>query len=121
MRQWLRSLLPDCAALEDVLTVASELAANAVCHTRTGRGGWFAVEITWVPELVRVAVADLGGISIPALREDPDGVHGRGLILTRALSTRTGVLGDHNGRKVWADIAWNGPEPRQLVPPDARR
>src|SRR5260370_27704281 len=75
MRQWLRSLLPECPALEDVLTVADEFAANAVCHTCTGLGGWFAVEITWAPELVRVAVADLGGPSVPALRADPEGVH----------------------------------------------
>jgi serine/threonine-protein kinase RsbW len=118
MRRWLRSILPECPALEDVLTVADEFAANAVCHTRTGRGGWFSVEITWAPELVRVAVADLGGMSVPALRDDPEGVHGRGLVLARALSTRTGVLGGHNGRKVWAEIAWDGPEPRQSEPRD---
>ena len=113
MRRWLTSVLPACPALDDVLTVANELATNAICHTLTGHGGWFAVEVTWTPEQVRVAVADLGGTSVPALRDDPDGVHGRGLVVVQALSARSGVLGDRSGRTVWAEIAWDGPEPDQ--------
>src|SRR5215467_1292564 len=57
VRQWLTSLLPDCPARGDVVSVASELAGNAVRHTASGRGGKFAVEVTWWPGLVRVAVA----------------------------------------------------------------
>jgi hypothetical protein len=29
-------------------------------------------------------------------------------LLVRGLSVRTGATGDHRGRLVWADIAWNG-------------
>ena len=107
MRRWLKLLLPDCAALDDVLAVANELATNAVCHTLSGQGGWFAVEVARAPELVRVAVADQGGPSVPALSDGPDGEHGRGLAVVQALSTRTGLAGDANGRQVWADIAFD--------------
>lgn len=105
MRQWLKLLLPESPSLSDVLTVATELATNAVCHTRSGHSGWFTLTITWTPAVIRVAVTDLGGSNVPALREDADGIHGRGLVVVRGLSRRTGVLGDGNGRQVWAEIA----------------
>ena len=47
------------------------------------------------PEL---AVPDLAR---PALPE-----HGRGLRLVAALAERAGVVGDHRGRLVWADVRW---------------
>jgi hypothetical protein len=37
----------------------------------------------------------------PTLRE-----HGRGLRLVAALAARAGVVGDHRGRLVWADVRW---------------
>ena len=47
MRRWLSALLPDCPARDDLLSIATELASNALQHTASGRdGGWFAVEIT---------------------------------------------------------------------------
>src|SRR5260370_17630006 len=50
MRQWLRSLLPCCPVLGDVLTVATQLATNAICHPLTGQAGWFAVEVPCPPQ-----------------------------------------------------------------------
>lgn len=69
----------------------------------------FAVEVTWHGFMVRVAVADRGGKAEPQVVEDPDGEQGRGLLMVRELSVRTGVEGDHRGRTVWAEIAWDGP------------
>lgn len=106
LRQWLSSLLPECPARDDVLCVATELATNAVRHTVSGRGGWFAVEITWHRPVVRVAVADCGAPTGPRLVDDPAADHGRGLVLVRGLSEHTGVIGDHRGRLLWADIRW---------------
>jgi serine/threonine-protein kinase RsbW len=106
LRRWLESLLPDCPARDDVAIVATELGTNAVRHTASGRGGWFAVEITWHRSVVRVAVADCGAPAGPRVVEDPAGVDGRGLVVVRGLSVRTGVCGDHRGRLVWADVAW---------------
>jgi serine/threonine-protein kinase RsbW len=109
MRRWLASVLPACPARDDVISVATELASNALRHTESGNGGLFAVEITWQEPAVRIGVADGGGPAEPHVIEDPDGEHGRGLLLVRGLSLRTGVTGDRHGRLVWADVAWDGP------------
>jgi hypothetical protein len=56
---------------------------------------------------VRIAVTDCGGPARPRVIEDAAAERGRGLLLVRSLSARTGVCGDHRGRLVWADIAWD--------------
>jgi hypothetical protein len=106
LRRWLSSLLPDCPARDDVLSVATELGGNAICHTASGRGGWFAVEIAWHQRVVRVAVADCGAAAGPRVVDDPAGEHGRGLLVVRGLAARTGQCGDERGRLVWADVPW---------------
>jgi Histidine kinase-like ATPase domain len=114
LRRWLESLLPGCPARDDVTWVAVELGTNAVQHTASGRGGRFAVEITWYAAMVRVAVHDCGAPEGPRMVNDPDGERGRGLQVVKGLSVRTGVCGDHRGRLVWADVPWEetgGAEP----------
>jgi serine/threonine-protein kinase RsbW len=106
LRRWLESLLPECPARGDVACVATELGTNAVRHTASGRGGWFGVEITWYRQVVRVEVADGGAPGGPQVLDDPAADHGRGLLVVRGLSVRTGVYGDHRGRLVWADVPW---------------
>jgi Histidine kinase-like ATPase domain len=107
LRRWLESLLPECPARDDVASVATELGTNAVRHTASGRGGWFAVEITWHRQTVRVEVADGGAPGGPRVIDDLAADHGRGLLVVRGLSVRTGVCGDHRGRLVWADVPWD--------------
>jgi len=118
LRRWIASLLPECPARDDVACVATELGSNAIRHTASGRGGCFITEITWYRVIVRIAVADCGAPTGPQLIDDPTADHGRGLVLVRGLSERTGVIGDHRGRLMWADIPWNdsGTEPRTPVP-----
>jgi serine/threonine-protein kinase RsbW len=111
MRRWLASLLPAVPARDDVILVATELASNAICHTASGRGGWFTVEITWWRSVVRVGVTDCGGPARPQVAGDPAGERGRGLLLVTGLSLRTGACGDQQGRLVWADVRWDGPGP----------
>jgi hypothetical protein len=119
LRAWIRSLLPECSARDDVVSVANELGANAIRHTASGRGGWFITEITWFTQTVRVAVADYGAPAGPRLVSDPSADHGRGLIVIRGLAARTGVVGDTRGRLVWADIVWHdGPAPADVMLPD---
>jgi hypothetical protein len=74
VRYWLAELLPSGPTREDVVTVAIELAANAVRHTASGGNGFFAVELTWQmrPVTVRVAVADGGARTSPHLVPGPD-------------------------------------------------
>jgi anti-sigma regulatory factor (Ser/Thr protein kinase) len=111
MRWWLAACLPDCPARDDVISVATELGSNAILHTASGRGGWFALELTWDQSVVRIAVADHGSPAESHMIEDPDGEHGRGLLLVHGLSARTGITGNEQGRIVWAEIAWDGPAP----------
>ncbi len=106
VRRWLASRLPDCETRDDVTSVATELATNAIRHTASGRGGRFTVEITWDAGNVRVAVADGGAPTGPHLAADGDDEHGRGLVLLAGLASQTGVLGDYQGRVVWADVPW---------------
>jgi hypothetical protein len=108
VRRWVESLLPGCPARDDVACVVTELGTNAVRHTASGRGGWFAVEIAWYPRVVRVAVTDDGAPDGPRMIDDPAAEHGRGLRLVAGLSVRTGVCGDRRGRMVWADVPWSG-------------
>jgi anti-sigma regulatory factor (Ser/Thr protein kinase) len=117
LRRWLSSLLPDCPARDDVLSIASELGSNAIQHTASGQpDGWFAVEITWRRSVVQVAVADCGGPAEPRVIADPGGEHGRGLLLVQGLSVRTGWTGDSRGRLVWADVLWDDKSPAASEP-----
>ena len=108
-RRWVTGLLPDCPARDDVVSVAWELCSNAVEHTASGSGGYFAVEITWQRAIVRVTVADAGAPTGPRRFEDPMAERGRGLVIVQELCCRTGMSGDHRGRLVWGDILWTGP------------
>jgi anti-sigma regulatory factor (Ser/Thr protein kinase) len=106
LRRWLASLLPDCPARGDVTIVATELCSNAILHTASGWRGWFAVEISWHQPVVRVAVTDCGAPTEPRVIDAPAGEHGRGLLVVRGLSARTGACGDDRGRVVWAEVPW---------------
>jgi hypothetical protein len=106
LRRWLTCQLPESPARDDLVSVATELCSNAILHTASGQGGWFAVEITWHGSVVRVAVADDGGPNEPRVIEDQSIESGRGLLLVRGLSLGTGVSGDQRGRLVWADVRW---------------
>jgi hypothetical protein len=112
-RTWLAGLLPACPARDDVVSVASELCANAIAHTASGQDGFFAVEITWQGATVRVACADSGAPNEPHLIDEPLADGGRGLVIVASLCSRTGVCGDHRGRLVWGDVFWDGPPASQ--------
>jgi hypothetical protein len=116
LRRWIASVLPPRPSPDDVTSVADELASNAICHTRSGQGGEFTVEITRQGRLVRVMVTDGGASGGPRLVDKPDGEGGRGLVVVNALTVRAGVDGDHHGRAVWADIDWAGDEATAAVP-----
>jgi hypothetical protein len=122
LRGWIASLLPPRPPRDDVTSVADELASNAIRHTRSGNdGGLFTVEITRHGPLVRVTVTDEGAPHGPALVDDPDSEHGRGLVVVNALAVRAGVHGDCHGRRVWADIGWDAvsPAPAMSAPSPA--
>jgi serine/threonine-protein kinase RsbW len=115
LRRWLTSLLPECAARDELLSVATELGSNALEHTASGTpGGSFTVQVAWRQSMVYVAVTDGGSRGEPRVIEDPDAERGRGLLLVHGLSARTGWTGDERGRVVWAQIPW--PDDAGVVP-----
>lgn len=118
LRGWLADRLPDCGTRDDIITIAAELATNAIKHTASGRQGWFTVEVSWHAAAVRIAVADQGASSGPRLTGDLDPLaeSGRGLQVVRGLSADAGVSGDRDGRVVWAELPWPGDVPG-LAPP----
>jgi anti-sigma regulatory factor (Ser/Thr protein kinase) len=99
----------DCpvAALEDVLSCVTELAANAVVHSRSGLpGGYFGVQVDIrAGEWVRVRVDDDGG-PWQEHNSDDEAEHGRGLQIVRALSAAMGITGDGSRRTVWFCCSW---------------
>ncbi|GAA3239822.1 ATP-binding protein [Actinocorallia longicatena] len=104
----------------DVKLIVTELAANAVRHTLSGRpGGWFGLDLKVDTETAWIAVTDLGSDAFPVIKprqdltaadlDDPAKLatlaeSGRGLQLVETLAIALGIHGSRNGRTVWADL-----------------
>ncbi|WP_160050413.1 ATP-binding protein [Nocardiopsis sp. FR4] len=109
-RAWVRTRLVE-QGIEppaDLEVVLSELATNAIRHTRSGTpGGRFALRVLAYPDRVRIEVRDGGPFedihplhpATPALLDE----HGRGLLLVEAFSTCWGRLPSRRG--VYAEVA----------------
>ena len=96
--------LDGCPAREDAVIAASELAANAIVHSRS-RGHQFTIRVQRRPGHVRVECHDQGGPWRP--RRPDDRPHG--LAIVQALAGPEGwgvqVTGD-GGRIIWAQLTW---------------
>ncbi|MFE7116015.1 ATP-binding protein [Streptomyces sp. NPDC057654] len=90
---------------DDVVLLVSELAGNAVVHTRSGEPhGTFTVRLRPTCSALRISVLDQGGYKVPHVRHGC-GERGRGLGLVAAIADRWGTDGDGSGRTVWFEIA----------------
>jgi hypothetical protein len=92
---------------DGIARCAAELAANAIRHTATGQDGFFATEVTWTGQTVRVAVSDGGASTVPVTA--PGGTRAaagpeHGLDRLARLSSGWGTEGDYRGRVVWAQF-----------------
>jgi serine/threonine-protein kinase RsbW len=105
VRADLRILLNGCPILDDILLCVSELATNAILHSRSGLpGSRFIVRSRICPtDRCVIEVQDDGGGWAPA-PSDPG--YGHGLAIVQALATEWGIDGDHTGRTVWARFDW---------------
>jgi serine/threonine-protein kinase RsbW len=105
VRRFVADVLEDSPVLGDAGLCVSELAANAIVHSKSGLpGGQFEVRIFLHPAgHVRVEVTDQGGPWVP----DPGGRqnHGRGLLIVSRLATDWGIVGDgQTGRTAWFEL-----------------
>jgi len=115
-RAFLRAVLEDCPAADEVVLVCSELAANAVQHSASGRpGGHFTVRAeVREGESVWIEVEDNGGRWAGRTQTLE---RRRGLLIVDELSAYWDVRGDETGRVVCARLDWPEPARRRPEPP----
>ena len=94
--------LTGCPAANDAVLIASELASNAILHSRS-RCGQFTIRAELHPAHVLIEAEDLGG----PWRPRPSGDRPHGLTVVEALTGPEGwgvrTTGD-GGRVVWARL-----------------
>jgi serine/threonine-protein kinase RsbW len=108
VREFVAETVDGCPAADDVILLVSEIAANAVVHTASGKdGGTFTVVVHPGDAMIRVEVHDGGSETPPGVRSAGElAGSGRGLGLVEALATRWGHLGGRDGRVVWFEVEW---------------
>lgn len=96
-----------CPVVDDLVLLASELAANAVLHSKSGHlDHTFTVRATlYHGEYVRVEVIDQGGSWAV---NDYDDEHGRGFSVVAGIAGggSWGIEGDETSRVAWFRLDW---------------
>jgi serine/threonine-protein kinase RsbW len=112
-RRFVARVLDTCPVMDDALLCASELASNAIRHTRTGRSGKFQVLVWRGRASACVAVLDDGSDTIPAPTPGVPGrlaESGHGLLTVQALAAWWGHHtyrdGSTRGTAVWFRLDW---------------
>jgi len=104
VRREITAYLAGCPATDDLVLIASELAANCITHTRS-RDAAFGIGCELSHRSARIEARDMGG---PWRDSAPDDrPHGLAIIqaLTGPGGWGTGVTGD-GGRLTWARLSW---------------
>jgi serine/threonine-protein kinase RsbW len=99
--------LGECPVADDVILIASEVAANAVLHSRS-RGGHFTIRVKLYGDYVRLECQDAGG-AWRGRRHTADRPHGLDIVdaLTGPDHWDTERTPD-GARVVWATLEWPG-------------
>lgn len=105
-RRAVRALLTGSPHVDDAELIVSELASNAVLHTRSAlEGGLFRLVVESKSGWARLEVHDEG--ALPRQRDaQDDGETGRGWELVAALAARWGHDGAPAGACTWAELDW---------------
>jgi len=113
-RRFVARALSGCPVADDALLCVSELASNAIRHTRTGRSGQFQVLVWRGQSSACVAVLDDGSDSTPIPAAGQPGrleESGHGLLAVQALAAWWGHHtyrdGSTRGTAVWFRLDWN--------------
>jgi serine/threonine-protein kinase RsbW len=104
-RAFAAGCLDGCPLSDDAVLSVSELASNAVIHSRSGvPGGHFTVRIETYPDShVWVEVEDDGG---PWARRAHDDLPRHGLDIVGKIASEWGADGDVRGWIVWVRLDW---------------
>jgi anti-sigma regulatory factor (Ser/Thr protein kinase) len=107
VRADLAKVAAECPAADELILLASELATNAVLHSRSGDPGrMFTVRATlYLGEYAWLEVIDQGG---PWMFDGPDDEHGRGLAIVASVAGdgNWGIDGDAACRVAWFRLDW---------------
>ena len=87
---------------DDLVLIASELAANAIRHGAPPA----MLRLTYEPARIRVTVSNHGDAPDPrVLTADPEAGHGRGLAMVETLADEVGWARDGDRLDVWAEVS----------------
>ncbi|GAA3139530.1 ATP-binding protein [Streptomyces echinatus] len=106
-RRWTRDILRGSPLAEDAELIVSELSANAILHTASGREyGSFHLAVAVSAQVVAVSVTDDGGTATAPKVEhqDQDAENGRGLGMVSAIAHRVVVHDSEQGHTVTAEL-----------------
>ncbi len=105
-RGFLAALLAGGPAADEAVLCLSELATNAVVHSRSRQpGGSFTVRVQLDGQRLRVEVGDQGGPWDSPSRVRTDEQNGRGLLIVGRLASRWGCAGhSRTGWTVWYEM-----------------
>jgi len=107
VRADLAALVQGYPVADDLILLASELATNAVLHSRSGHPDrTFTVQMTLYPgDYAWVDVIDQGGTWTEDKYDDEHG-RGLGIVATVAGNGNWGIDGDERSRAVWFRLDW---------------
>ncbi|MGW0287679.1 ATP-binding protein [Streptomyces sp. NPDC003236] len=106
-RRWTRDILRGSPLADDAELIVSELSANAILHTASGREyGSFHLAVAVSAQVVAVSVTDDGGTgTAPKVEhQDQDAEHGRGLGMVSVIAHRVVVHDSDHGHTVTAEL-----------------
>ncbi|WP_405931799.1 ATP-binding protein [Streptomyces sp. NBC_00827] len=106
-RRWTRDILCGSPLAEDAELIVSELSANAILHTASGReSGSFHLALAVSSQVVALSVTDDGGAgTAPKIaHRDQEAEHGRGLGMVSAIAHRVVVHDSDDGHTVTAEL-----------------
>lgn len=109
VRRDIAEIVAGCAVADELTLMMSELCANAVVHSRSGKpGGRFTVVVSISREQgVWIEVLDQGG-PWDCRQSRDDRPHGLDIVRTIAGDGNWGIAGDGEaGRAVWARLGWS--------------
>ncbi|MDP9682422.1 anti-sigma regulatory factor (Ser/Thr protein kinase) [Streptomyces griseoviridis] len=106
-RRWTRDILRGSPSAQDAELIVSELSANAILHTASGRTpGGFHLALAVSAQVVAVSVTDDGGTdTVPEVEhQDQHAEHGRGLGMVSAIAHHVAVHATDHGHTITAEL-----------------